>query len=328
MTWLAWRQARLQTAVAIACVAAVLLVAVAAGRHDSTLRMWLGVLVIVAPGILGMFWGAPLVARELESGTFRLAWTHDVSRVRWSVVRLLATGLAGMAVVGLLSLIVSWWAGPLDRAGMDQFGTFDSRDLVPVGYAAFAFALGGLAGAVLRRTVPAMAVTLVAFTAARMAFRLLARPTLLTPGVKALALDPSSTGYGASGFLPFIPASTLQPAPPDMPNAWVTSVSIVNRSGTGLTASVLNRTCPGIGGSRARGGTPGLGAGGVHVQAPQSVVNATHDCVARIATTYHEVVTYQSASRYWPLQWYELCVFLAASLALAGLTAWHVRRIG
>jgi hypothetical protein len=102
----------------------------------------------------------------------------------------------------------------------------------------------------------------------------------------------------------------------------------VNRGGTGLTASVLNRTCPGIGGGRAGGRNPGLGAGGGHVQAPQGVVNATHDCVTRIATTYHEVVTYQSASRYWPLQWCELCVFLAASLALAGLTVWHVRRIG
>ena len=243
-------------------------------------------------------------------------------------MRLLATGLTGMAVVGLLSLVVTWWAGPLDRAGTDQFATFDSRDLVPVGYAAFAFALGGLAGAVLRRTVPAMAVTLAGFTAARVAFRLLARPTLLAPGVKALALDPSATGYGASGFLPFIPPSTLQPAPPDMPNAWVTSVSIVNRSGTGLTASVLNKTCPGIGDGRARGGNPGLGAGGVHVQAPAGVVNSTHHCVARIATTYHEVVTYQPASRYWPLQWYELGLFLAAALALAALTVWHVRRIG
>jgi hypothetical protein len=176
-----------------------------------------------------------------------------------------------------------------------------------------------------------MAVTLVAFTAARMAFRLLARADLLAPGVRALPLDPSSTGYGASTSLPFIiPASTLQPAPPDMPNAWITSISIVNRSSTGLTASVLNRTCPGIGGGRAGGGNPGLGlgAGGSSRQAPPGVVNAMQDCVARIATTYHEVVTYQAASRYWPLQWYELCVFLAASLALAGLTVWRVRRIG
>ena len=328
MTWLAWRTTRLQAAVAVACVAAVLLAAVAAGRGDTTLRMWLGVLVIVAPGLLGMFWGAPLVAKELESGTFRLAWTQDVSRARWTVVRLLATGLAGTAVVGLLSLAVTWWVGPLDRAGMDQFATFDSRDLVPLGYAAFAFALGALAGALLRRTVPAMAVTLVAFTAARVAFRLLARPVLLPPGVQALPLDPSSTGYGASGFLPFIPASTLQPALPDMPNAWITSLSIVNRSGTGLTASVLDKTCPGIGDGRASGGNPGLGSGGNTRQAPPSVVNGTHECVARIATTYHEVVTYQAASRYWPLQWCELGIFVAVSVALAGLTVWRVRRLG
>jgi hypothetical protein len=211
---------------------------------------------------------------------------------------------------------------------MDQFGTFDSRDLVPIGYAAFALALGALAGAVLRRSVPAMAVTLVTFTAVRVAFRLLARPVLLPPAAQALALDPSSTGYGASGFLPFIPASHLQPAPPDLPNAWVTAISIVNRSGTGLTTSVLNRTCPGIGDRAGGGGNPGLGAGGSNGQAPPAVVNAMHDCVARLATTYHEVVTYQPAGRYWPLQWSELCVYLAAALALAALTVWRVRRIG
>jgi hypothetical protein len=178
--------------------------------------------------------------------------------------------------------------------------------------------------------MPAMAVTLVTFTAARVAFRLLARPVLLAPVVRALALDPSSTGYGASTDLPFImPAATLQPAPPGLPGAWVTAVSIVNRNGTGLTATVLNRTCPGIGGGQAGGGVPNpFAAGGHATQAPPGAVTAMRQCVARIATTYHEVVTYQPASRYWPLQWYELGVFLAAALALAGLTVWRVRRIG
>jgi hypothetical protein len=64
------------------------------------------------------------------------------------------------------------------------------------------------------------------------------------------------------------------------------------------------------------------------VPAPQAVTDAMHDCVARIAVTYHEVVTYQPASRYWPLQWYELCLFLTAALLLAGACAWRVRRIG
>ena len=55
---------------------------------------------------------------------------------------------------------------------------------------------------------------------------------------------------------------------------------------------------------------------------------ATHDCVARVAAAYHEVVTYQPASRYWPLQWFELGVFLAAALILVAACAWRVRRIG
>jgi hypothetical protein len=331
MMWLSWRQARAQTMIAIACVAVAGVAALAAGRQDGTLRMWLGVLVVVAPGIVGVFWGAPLVADELQAGTFRLAWTQDVSRARWTVIRLLATSLGGLAVVGLLSVVVTWWAGPLDRAGLDQFGAFDSRDLVPVGYAAFALALGALAGALLRRTVPAMAVTLVAFTAVRVAFRLLIRPSLLPPAVQSLALDPSSMAYGATTSVPFImPASHLQPAPPDLPNAWVTAVSIVNRNGTGLSASVLNRTCPGIGGGRAGGGgVLNPLAGGQHTsQAPSGAASAMHDCVTRLAPAYHEVVTYQPASRYWPLQWSELCLYLAAALALAALTVWRVRRIG
>src|ERR1017187_5440767 len=100
MIWLAWRQARTQIAVALAAVAAAAVAAAAAGRGDSTLRLWLSVLVVVVPGLLGVFWGAPLVAGELESGSFRLAWTQDVSRVRWLAARLAVSGLAAMAVGG------------------------------------------------------------------------------------------------------------------------------------------------------------------------------------------------------------------------------------
>jgi hypothetical protein len=325
MTWLAWRQARAQIAVGLAAAAAVAVVAVTTGRADVVVRLWLSTVVVTLPGILGVFWGAPLVAGELQSGTFRLAWTQDVSRVRWLALRLAVTGLASMVVAGLVSWIVTWWAGPLDRAGLDQFGSFDSRDIVPIGYAAFAFALGVLAGTLIRRTVPAMAVTLVAFTAVRIAFRLLVRPHLLPLATEALALNPSTTGYGSGGFLPIASASTLEPAPPDLPNSWITSIAIVDRNGSGLTGSELARTCPDIG-HRAPGGI--LGGGPEHVEVPPGVRAAMEDCVARIATTYHEVVAYQPASRYWPLQWYELCLFLAAALLLAGACAWRARRIG
>ena len=328
MTWLAWRQARAQAMIALAAIIVIAIVAFADGRTSAIVRMWLSVLVVVAPGLLGAFWGAPLVAAELESGSFRLAWTQDVSRARWLALRLAVSGLAGMAVVGLLSWVVTWWAGPLDRGGLDRFGSFDSRDIVPVGYAAFAFALGVLCGAALRRTVPAMAATLVGFTAARIAFRLLARPVLLPPVSAVLALDPATTGYGSSGFLLMVPPPSLQPAAPDLPNAWVTSIGIVNGKGDELTGSVLAGDCPDIG----RGGGGGIvnpfANGSSHVPASQGVADTMHECVARIAATYHEVVTYQPASRYWPLQWAELGVFLAAALLLAAACAWRVRKIG
>jgi ABC-2 family transporter protein len=317
----AWRQARAQTAIAATAIAVVVIVVALAGRDSTTLRLWLGVLIITVPAILGMFCGAPLVAGELEDGTFRLAWTQSVTRTRWLAAKLAVTGLASIAVAGLLSLIVTWWASPLDRAVMSQFGSFDERDIVPLGYAAFGFALGVAVGALLRRTLPAMLTTLVVFTASRIAVRTWIRPYLIHPLTRALALNPASTGYGSEGFLPLAPAPALEPSPPDIPNAWITAISIVNKNGSALTASDLARICPGLSSDRPSGG-------GGHVKASQAVVTRLQDCVARVGTTFHEVVTYQPANRYWPLQWYELAIFLAASVVLAGVCVWRVRRLG
>jgi ABC-type transport system involved in multi-copper enzyme maturation permease subunit len=107
---LAWRQFRGQAAVAAGALAAVAIVSAASSvhsRYDSGLRTWLGVLVVVTPGVLGLFWGAPLVAGELEAGTFRLAWTQSVTRTRWLAARAGLAVLAGMAVAGVLSVIVT-----------------------------------------------------------------------------------------------------------------------------------------------------------------------------------------------------------------------------
>lgn len=139
-------------------------------QDDHALQILLGALVVVVPGLIGIFWGAPLVAREFEAGTFRLAWTQSVTRTRWLAVKLGVVGLASMVVAGLLSLMLTWWSSPLDRVNMNVFGTFDQRDVVAVGYAAFAFALGATIGTLIRRTLPAMAITLVVFVAGRLTF--------------------------------------------------------------------------------------------------------------------------------------------------------------
>jgi hypothetical protein len=350
MIQFAWLQARTQTAVAIGALLVVAVVSTVTGPHllhlynrdvatcaargdcstattlflrnDSSLRTWLGVLVIVTPGIIGIFWGAPLVAREVEAGTYRLAWTQSVTRTRWLAAKLGAVGLASVATAGLLSLIVTWWASPLDRARMDRFGTFDQRDLVAIGYAAFAFALGVTAGAIIRRTLPAMATTLGAFVFARLAMIHWLRPHLFAPARSSLPLNPATTGYGASGSILFgAGPSTLQPAPADIPNAWITSTRIVDNTGRGLTTQALHNTCPLLG----HGGGGAL-AGSGHTQAPAAAQTALQDCATRIGTTYHEVVTYQPASRYWSFQWFEMAVFLGAALVLAGASFWAVRQ--
>ena len=97
MIRVAWRQFRAQAAVTAGALAAVAIVSAVSSvhsRYDSGLRTWLGVLVAAAPGVLGLFWGAPLVAGELEAGTFRLAWTQSVTRTRWLAAR------AGLAALG------------------------------------------------------------------------------------------------------------------------------------------------------------------------------------------------------------------------------------
>ena len=134
MIWLVWRQFRTQ-ALVVAGLLIVLAIALAiSGTHllhiyDTTVATcaqhndcvsararfqaqakWhnaLNLLVLAAPALLGAFWGAPLVARELESRTSVLAWTQSVSRSRWFLVKVAVTGAAGAIATGLLSLMVT-----------------------------------------------------------------------------------------------------------------------------------------------------------------------------------------------------------------------------
>ena len=125
------------------------------GAADKTIQIVLAAIMLGAPALIGMFWGAPLIARELETGSYRLGWTQSATRRRWLAVKLVVVGLASVATVGLMSLMVTWWYSPLERANQDQFevAIFGLRGLAPVGYAAFAFALGVTAGVLLRRTL-------------------------------------------------------------------------------------------------------------------------------------------------------------------------------
>ena len=349
----AWVQARIQTLIVAAVLAATAIVLAVSGPHllhlynitvagcsargdcstalsdylknDSVLRSWLGVLVVAVPGILGTFWGAPLVARELEAGTFRLAWTQSATRSRWLAVKLGLVGLASMAAAGLLSLMVTWWASPLDRANMDIFSTFDQRDVVPVGFALLAFVLGVMAGLIIHRTLPAMAATLAAFVGARLAITKWVRPNLISPLHQSNPITAGSiVGYASTGG-----PGTLQVAPPNMPNAWIYSTRLVDSSGHGITAAYLQTACPAVVNAGAGPSAPsglGIGASSNHTQAPAGAQEALQQCGAKVAAVFHEVITYQPGSRYWDLQWIELGIYVTGAVALAGLCIWWIRR--
>jgi hypothetical protein len=354
MIRLAWVQARIPTLIVATALAVIAIVLGVSGPHlvhlyqttvggcsargdcpaatsqylknDATLRSWLGVVVAGGPGLLGIFWGAPMVARELETGTYRLAWTQSVTRTRWLVIKLGVIGLASMAAAGWLSLMVTWWARPLDRAHMNVFNTFDERDIVPIGFALFAFVLGVTAGLVVRRTLPAMAATLVAFLGARLAVTKWVRPDLIPP----LHQSDSITAASIVGYGTFSPggASTLQVSSPNLPNAWIYSTRLVDSSGHGLTGSYLKAACPAVvnGGSPGSPGGLGLGSASHRGPAPAGAQEALQQCGGKVAAVFHEVVTYQPGSRYWDFQWLELGIYVGGALLLAGICLWWVRR--
>jgi hypothetical protein len=340
MMWLTWRQFRAQawvTSAALALVAVGLLITGLHVAHLYTttglpacqahgdcqllgneyinelkgttyeLVYYAGIAVLYAvPALIGVFWGAPLVTRELETGTFRLAWNQSVTRTRWLTVKLGLLGLAAMATAGLLTLMVTWWASPVYRAAQ-QAGSnslsinrfeptfFGSHGIVPIGYAAFAFALGVTAGVLIRRTVPAMAATLAVFLGVQILWPILVRPHLMTP----LHATAPVTVTNMDGLQLSNTGHITVTAAENLPGAWVLSSHVVNSAGH-VFAGPAPQACVAAG--------------------PQA-------CTSAIAGLHLRVVdAYQPASRFWAFQWYEMVIFLAIAAALAGFCMWRVRR--
>jgi hypothetical protein len=286
-------------------------------------------IVAIVPALVGLFFGAPLIARELETGTFRLAWTQSVTRKRWLAVKLGLVGIAAMAIGGLVTWMADWWASPLDAVNQDRFGVanFSFHGIAPIGYAAFAFALGATAGVLLRRTVAAMAATGAGFVAARVAVTYWVRPYLASPVRESLPLSAGSgAGFlygdaqGTTDFNAYIHSGVPTPgvgqvvltAPQvNVPNGWVYSTTAVDKAGHAPTSHYLFPACPVL----------------KQLSRPQPPSSAQlQACVTRLSSTFHTVLAYQPGSRFWPFQWAEMGIFIAAALALCGLTYWWLRR--
>ena len=324
MTWVTWRQYRYQgalVAVLFAVLAVVLLLtglhaaqvwhsALAGCAKNGTCASLVGsnlslstpafVTLVVAtsavPLLPGLFWGAPMVAQELETGTHLFAWTQSITRLRWLGVW---TGwlLLGAAVLaGAVSAVVTWWSGPSNAMTADAFqvNRFDITDIVPAGYAIFAMALGICAGTLLRRTVPALAVTLAGFAGLRVLTALWLRPHYMTPVTVYYKLTAPFTPTGS-----YLEVSQGILGPNGQPPAAQTASSF------GFNGVQVPAVC-----QQSMSSNPN----------PQAVL----PCLA--AHGYRGYVTYQPASRFWAFQGIETGIFVVLAAALLAVTFWVLKR--
>jgi hypothetical protein len=177
---------------------------------------------IVVPLLLGLFWGAPLLAKEFEDGTNGLAWTQGVTRRRWLRSNLMLAILAAAVLGAAVTAVVTWWTLSEISLGRSRPGPgpFDIQGIVPVAYSVFAVVLGIAVGSMFRRVLPAMATTLAAFVAVRVVIAVLVRPHFMSPVSKLVSLAQGSNSLPAGYWLLSNPANvgpnhillTYQPA--------------------------------------------------------------------------------------------------------------------
>jgi hypothetical protein len=337
MTWVAWRQHRMQMLWGAAALAAMALLLVPTGlgmahtfsssglarclstagtdcrnlvdSFDGRYRgfAFLIPLFMMAPVLFGMFFGAPLIAREMDTGTYRLAWTQGVARPRWLLTKL--TVVIGSALAGAVSLayLVTWWSRPLvANEGSFRQGVFDLRGVVPIAYTIFAVMLGVALGSVIKKTLPAVGFTLVGYAGVRTLIELYVRPHYLA--AKTMIHPIFSKGVITVGRTVRVGRG---------PIAWVISDNTIDRlghvvaRGGGFDFDYLAARCPAV---AAAGPFPRPG-----------VADPVPGCLQHLGL--REVVTYQPGSRYWTFQWIEFAIFIALALGLAAFTLWRTKRL-
>ncbi|TDD79159.1 ABC transporter permease subunit [Actinomadura rubrisoli] len=279
------------------------------GAYRTTLLFLAGGLGLI-PVLIGAFWGAPLVARELELGTHRLVWNQSITRRRWLLGRIAFVGLAALVFAGSASMLLTWAASPYDRVAADRFGTivFGARHIAPIGYAFLSFVLGTVVGLLVRRTLPAMAITGVVFLIVQFAVPNLIRPHYMPPETTALPMTAQNINQAKNlGSITGAPAiGGLQV--PGAPDAWVSEISPL-RTADG-------RTVPGSDFNGCLNSAPKTGAEGTF--------GDTAVCLSKL--DLHVDFQYQPGSRYWTFQATETGLYLVVGAVLTAVALRRVRR--
>jgi hypothetical protein len=326
MTFLVWRQYRSQAAVGLALLAAftvLLLVtglSIASQWHSALATcttagscgslsgtLFLGshsvgfavIMTLGVPVVAGMLCGAPLLAHEFETKTSEFAWTQGVTRRRWLAVKVAWLLLASAVLGGVVSGLVTWWSGPDNALQADAFAPnrFDLMGVAPVAYTLFAVALGIALGALVRRTVPAIGLTLAIYLVVRLLVDQWVRPHYMA-AVTHL--------YGMAQY--WFPAGAV----------WQLGTGVVNPSGRMLPMSDGTDIAQNVSASDV---PPSCATGSVQAQ---DHAGAALACMQRLG--YRQFVTYQPANRYWTFQGIETAVFVGLAAGLLAVAYLVVTR--
>src|SRR5262249_49426741 len=151
--------------------------------------------------------GAPLISREIEGGTHRLAWTQSISRRRWLLVKVAMLATAVLIGIAGVTAVLQWWTAPLMATEPQRFdpGIFDLLGLLPAASALAALGLGVAAGALTKKLLPALGLTLVVFIGLRVGVEFFLRPNFEAPVTTSVAFP-----VGKGGDLG-----------PDQPDGWM-----------------------------------------------------------------------------------------------------------
>ncbi len=249
------------------------------------------------PALLGAFIAAPILARELETGTFRYAWTQGFSRWRWTLAKLVALAITVTAAAGAVSALFSWYYQPylatanqsrqLTEMSPFALALFDLRGIDFAAWTLAAFAIGALAGMLIRRVVPAIVATLAAYTGLAVLTANLLRQHYLAP---------------------------LLTRAPNLPgSAWIYSQWWTHDGTFAFTSwrdapDALVQSCAGL--------APGP------LRKPSTGTIA--QCFAQHG--YTPLTHYQPISRFWAFQGIEGGSLLALSVLLVGICTWLVHR--
>jgi hypothetical protein len=319
MAWVAWRQHRttlISVPAVLAAVAVFLVIFGLKAHHDyaalvrcslnqgretqACIDAWsnfnsddwpvaniCAILMQLAPVLIGAFAGAPLLARELETGTFRFAWTQGVGRERQAIVKLALLGVTLAVLVGAFGELFSWFFQPFlwtEQMNRLTETVFDTSGIVFPAFTLVAFAIGAFLGMLFRRVIPALAATLGVFLALRLgAWALRGRyPVTVVTGNADLL-----TKYD-------------NPSMPGFP--WVLSAWYTGPGGKPATASAVSKLVD------------------QHQNSAQASLTKT---LAEYG--YVQWSRYIPLSRYWPMQFIEAGWLLVLAVALMAGTVWLVR---